>query len=324
MASRKMGKETASSSGGPPSKRQATTRNYDIEFNTPEQQSRYKSLLSKPLHPFRYPDSYSMNKLGIRDNAYRLLSNLGWVEMLRPMKGFENFTYEFLSSIAFKKDRLNFDNPDHRVSFRLMNIDYEMSLENFTNAGFIHDSWNHNLKSEAYDPDTFWKRITGLTQYNSRSNKASNIHNHVLRYLQRVMSCTIWGMKEVRTTRTDELFMLWAMLSNNPVNTCYYLLDYLASIGAKSDSRAEIVVGGIITFIAWKFGVGEDNGINPIEGNNRLNIESLISMNFIKPHLPANITYDLRLNVPLLFILPNPSRTDTGVEANLLYVGVDP
>jgi len=65
--------------------------------------------------------------------------------------------------------------------------------------------------------------------------------------------------------------MLWAMLSNNPVNTCYYLLDYLASIGAKSDSRAEMV-GGIITFIARKFGVGEDNRINLIEGNNRLNI----------------------------------------------------
>ena len=53
--------------------------------------------------------------------------------MLRPMKGFENFTYEFLNSITFKKDRMNFDNPDHRVSFRLMNIDYEMSLENFCN-----------------------------------------------------------------------------------------------------------------------------------------------------------------------------------------------
>jgi len=70
--------------------------------------------------------------------------------MLRPMKGFENFTYEFLSSIAFKKDKMNFDNPDHRVSFRLMNIDYRMSLENFcnqmgfANARFIHDSWNHD------------------------------------------------------------------------------------------------------------------------------------------------------------------------------------
>ena len=117
MTSKRIEKETGSSSGGPPSKRQAAPRNHDIEFNTLKQRSRYKSLLSKPLHPCRYPNSHSMNKPGIRDNAFRLLSNLGWVEMLRPMKGFENFTYEFLSSIAFKKDRLNFDNLDHRVSF---------------------------------------------------------------------------------------------------------------------------------------------------------------------------------------------------------------
>jgi len=267
MASKRTGKETGSSSGGPPSKKQPTPRNHDIEFNTLEQRSRYKSLLSKRLHPCSYPYSHSMNKLGIRDNVFKLLNNLGWVEMLRPMKGFENFTYEFLSSIAFKKDRLNFDNPDHRFSFRLMNIDYEMSLENFciemgfANARFIHDSWNHDLKQEDYNHAAFWERITGLGQYNSRSNKANNIHNLVLRYLQRAMACTVWGRKEVGATRTDELFMLWAMLSNNPVNTCYYLLDYLASVGAKSDSRVEIMVGGIITFIARKFGVGEDKGI---------------------------------------------------------------
>ena len=106
--------------------------------------------------------------------------------------------------------------------------------------------------------------------------------------------------------------MLWVMLSNNPVNTCYYLLDYLASVGAKSDSKSEIVVGGIITFIARKFGVGEDKWINAIKGNNRLNIDTLVSMNFFKPHPPANITYELKLNVPLLFILPNPSRSNTG------------
>ena len=172
MASKRTGKETGSSSRGPPSKKQATPTNHGIEFNTSEQRSRYKSLLSKPLHPCRYPDSHSMNKLGIRDNVFRLLSNLGWVEMLRPMKGFENFTYEFLSSIAFKNDRLNFDKPDHRVSVRLLNIDYEMSLENFcldmgfANVGFIHDSWNHDLKPKDYNPATFWESITGLGQYN--------------------------------------------------------------------------------------------------------------------------------------------------------------
>jgi len=103
------------------------------------------------------------------------------------------------------------------------------------------------------------------------------------------------------------------------------MLDYLASVGAKFDVRSEIVVGGIITFIARKFGVGEDQGINRIEGNSRLNIDTLIAMKFIKPHPPDNMTYELKLNVPLcLIILPNPSRTNTEVEENLLYVGDDP
>ena len=237
MAPKRSGKETGSSSGGPSTKRQAPTKNHGIQFKDNKQRDRYKTLLSKPLHPCRYPDSYSLNVLGIRDNVFKLLGNLGWIEMLRPMRGFENFTYEFLSSIAFTKDRLNFDNPNHRVSFRLMNIDYEMSLEifclemDFANAGFIHDSWNHDLNPDGYNPATFWERITGLTQYKPRSNKAS---------------------KELGTTRTNELFMLWAMLNNRPVNTCYYLLDYLASLSSKPEGKGEMVVGGIITYIARK------------------------------------------------------------------------
>jgi hypothetical protein len=67
--------------------------------------------------------------------------------------------------------------------------------------------------------------------------------------------------------------------------------------------------------------VGEDEGINPIEGNNRLNIETLISMNFIKHRPPMQ--YALKLNVPILFLLPNPSRTNTEVEDNLMYVDDD-
>jgi len=74
-----------------------------------------------------------MIRLGFRDNLYMMLNRLGWVDLLRPMKGYENFTYEFLSFIVFTEHRMNFDNPDHRVYFRLMNIDYEMSLENFCN-----------------------------------------------------------------------------------------------------------------------------------------------------------------------------------------------
>ena len=91
----------------------------------------------------------------------RLLSILGLVEMLKPMRGFENFTYEFLSSLSFIKDRLKTDNPNHRVSFRLLNVDYEMSLEAFcfklglANSGYIHDSWDQTLRPDDYDPVAF-------------------------------------------------------------------------------------------------------------------------------------------------------------------------
>jgi len=162
-----------------------------------------------------------MDRLAIEEHVIRLLNNLGLVEMLKPIRGFENFTHEFLSSISLTKDRSKTDNPDYRVAFRLLNVDYEMSFDalcsklGLANAGYIHDSWDQTLRPADYDPVVFWKSITGLNQYNSRSNMASNIHNPVLRYHQRVMACTIWGRKEVGMMRTNELFMLWAMLYNH-------------------------------------------------------------------------------------------------------------
>jgi hypothetical protein len=261
MTSRRSGKEPASSSGRPPQKKRASAKNHSIVFKDDTQKARYKVLNSKPLHPSRYPDSHCMNMLGIRDDVNRLLGRLGWTDMLTPMRGYENFTYEFLSSIVFTKDKLNFNNPNHKVVFRLLNIDYDMSLQHFcealgfANDGFVHDHWDPSLKPVDYQPATFWERITSLTSFVSRANKASNIHNPVLRYLQRVMACTIWGRTELGNTRTDELFMLWAMLYDHPVNTCFYMLDYLDFVGRRPAGKGDIVVGGIITYIARCFGV---------------------------------------------------------------------
>jgi hypothetical protein len=146
MASRRSGKEPARSQGGPPSKKQAQVKNHGIKFKDNSQRDRYKILIFKPLHPSRYHDSHTLNMLELRNDAYRLIGRLGWTDMLEPMRDYENFTYEFLSSIVFTKDRLNYDNPNHRVSFRLMNIDYDMSLQHFcdalgfANEGYIHDS----------------------------------------------------------------------------------------------------------------------------------------------------------------------------------------
>jgi hypothetical protein len=78
------------------------------------------------------------------------------------------------------------------------------------------------------------------------------------------------------------------MLYNHPVNTCFYLIDYLDFLGTRPAGKGDIVVGGIITYIARHFGIGEDEGIKQIEGNNRLNMDTLIAINFIKPRPPLH------------------------------------
>jgi len=124
MASKRKGKEIEGSGNGVGRKRTAV-RNHGISFKDDEQRDRFKSLISRPITACRYPDVNTMDKLGIKNYVHRLLGNLGLIEMLKPMWGFENFTYQFLSSLSFTKDKLKTDNPNQRVSFRLLNVDYE-------------------------------------------------------------------------------------------------------------------------------------------------------------------------------------------------------
>ncbi|KEH16322.1 hypothetical protein MTR_0230s0040 [Medicago truncatula] len=95
MASKRSGKEVATSSRGPPPKKQVPANNHGIIFKDNKQKDRYKNLISKPLDPCRYPDNYDLVTLGLSDNVFKFLGRLGWVAMLRPMRGYENFTYEF-------------------------------------------------------------------------------------------------------------------------------------------------------------------------------------------------------------------------------------
>jgi len=123
------------------------------------------------------------------------------------------------------------------------------------------------------------------------------------------------------------MFMLWAMLNNQPMNTCYYLLDYLISVAKKKlDEQSEIVVGGITAFIAKKFGVSENRGITGIEGNYYLDLDTLTTMFFLRPYVPShNYQYEWKVNrANCLIILPNPIITNPEVVENLLYVGTNP
>jgi len=67
------------------------------------------------------------------------------------------------------------------------------------------------------------------------------------------------------------------------------LLDYLVSFAKKKpDDKGDIMVGGIITFIARKFGVSLNQGIKRIEGNNYLDLDTFTTMSFLKTHGPTH------------------------------------
>jgi len=86
------------------------------------------------------------------------------------------------------------------------------------------------------------------------------------------------------------------------------------------------VVGGIITFIARKMGVGAKSWLARIEGNNKLDLDTLTSMFFIKPYgYSHNYQYEWKIiSAHCMIILPNSAITNPKVVENFLYVGTNP
>jgi len=68
------------------------------------------------------------------------------------------------------------------------------------------------------------------------------------------------------------------------------------------------------------------HGINRIEGNYYLDLDTLTIMSFLRNHCPThNFQYEWKINrANCVIILPNPAITNLEVVENLLYVGTNP
>jgi hypothetical protein len=72
--------------------------------------------------------------------------------------------------------------------------------------------------------------------------------------------------------------------------------------------------------------VGEESGVNKIEVNIYLSLDTLASMFFLKLHgYTHNFQFEWKVNnANCLIILPNPDITNPEVVENLFYVGTNP
>ena len=94
------------------------------------------------------------------------------------------------------------------------------------------------------------------------------------------MSYTIFGKGEPGIVRLGELFMLGAMVKKQSMNTFHYLINHFANVA--SSTSGDIVVGGLITYIAIKFELRENiEALDGVEGNLVLDLNVCVQMNLI-------------------------------------------
>jgi hypothetical protein len=320
MASKGKGVHVGSTSSGTQKQGRLNERGLILHKS---EKVRYSMLVKRDVVPNRYPDSAALQALGIEDNVTTLISNVGWKDFVGETHfAFETSTLEFLSTISFVHDADNYKNPNHTVSFSLGNVEYNMSLTQFNDImGFDSTGIIHDKKHRHFDKQEFWFKITGRNRFNSKTAKASMIQNPVFKYLHRVMACTIFGRPETATVRSDELFLLWAMINKCPVNTGYYLLDHLAYVAAQP--KGKIVAGGLVSFIAWKLGARTATQEIGIDGNYAIDIDFCKNIHMVRDLDGDNKTFILQVFNEDSILLPDPSRTDVTNPANWLYMDLD-
>jgi len=323
MASSSKRKAVADDVGSSTRKRKkGKTNELGLILNTSSDMSRYNNHLYRDIALSRYPDEFTLLKLGIENNVMTLLHNIGWTQFIgTKYYTHKKVTIEFLSTITFIKDK---DNP--QVKFSFSNNEFNMSLTEFNtkmgfaSEGLIHTSRNKDINPEDYDPHEFWSLITGRNHFESRSAKASMIHNPVFRYVHRVMACTIFGRPKTGTVRSDELYLLWAMVNSRTVNTGWYLLNHLAFVGGQAKGT-KMAVGGVIEFIKRKITgqVEVDEDDRYIDGNYFVDIDYLKNIHMIKEKEGYPDNFQLMIGNEPSIVLPDSSRTDTTKWDNWLY-----
>lgn len=214
-----------------------------------------------------------------------MFHTLGMLEFMQlEAQTFARITLEFLSTIEFKlKNRWNGTEKEYygTLHIRLFNTNLELSVDELgsilklpiVGPGTVPDT---------FAPAEFWTAITGNVEYISKGEKASGIHNPCFRYAQKALAYTMFGRGDSTDVTTQrELFFLYSMAAQTPINVAAFAVDYLGRVGRATSGN--ISVGGMITQIADHFRFGVVLAEAPqVPGKNKLDMAALIQQGMIE------------------------------------------
>ena len=306
-----------------PSSAAERSRNSDenahgITFTKPEHKERYNVLIKRKLLPTRYICEDTLNKLGLRDEVFRMFENIGMLPfMLFEAPTYEGLTFEFLSSVDFKlRRRWNGSELEFygNLEFCMFGNQHSLSVAEVGAALNLPFS-GPGQPPETFHSGEFWEAITGTSGYNPSRAKASGIHNPCFRYAQKGLAYTLFGRGDsTGVCAKRELFLLQNMTEVGRVNVAAFAANHLKQVG--NATSGEISVGGMITQLADHLNYGRLLIEEPSLTGKKIDMATLVNQRMIvvKPGYYSLICHDQHI-----MALPAPTFISVADPANWLY-----
>uniref|UniRef100_A0A803MF42 Arabidopsis retrotransposon Orf1 C-terminal domain-containing protein n=1 Tax=Chenopodium quinoa TaxID=63459 RepID=A0A803MF42_CHEQI len=123
---------------------------------------------------------------------------------------YKRITLEFLSSLKAVTHSAE-GCGEGSITFQLYNQEHTWTLTKFNEVLGLPNE-GPRLTSKYWSADPIWRTLTDDREYDSNNSPGNHIRHPALRYVQRLLSCTVFGRYEGGKARKDELFMLDRML----------------------------------------------------------------------------------------------------------------
>ncbi|CAJ2670172.1 hypothetical protein L195_g018629 [Trifolium pratense] len=298
--------------------------NMVVSFRSNIQRRRFEALRQREMTLHIVPDSHTMVALGISESVRFLIHQIGWESFaFSNLPIYRNLTLEFLSS--FKYDPIYGKHLRRGlVSFRLFGNTYTYNHRDIAEflgvpSGLDAITRVQNDSFMEGELKRYWGIITGNPNAAPNERFSSEIHNPAFRYFHMIIAHTFFGKAMNNTTVSQaELFMMFCVYQNRPINAATFLLTNFVRI--IEEPTHPISIGGFVTFLARAIGLHTPlSKIVPLGGMQPMDLNLCFNYHMIGNLGPNEFQLLINLVPVHHFTLPNSLRISIHDKDNWLY-----
>lgn len=165
------------------------------------------------ITPTRYIDLYTLEQLGILDDVLKVLENMGlgkFITMNEP--AYEIPTRQFLATVEINYSVPKYFKAEHGyITFTVGGETHEVPFLTLCDLFGFHGASAGDMTQIDFPsgkiPSELWD-IVGTGKFEPGSSKAGKIRSPVLRYVHKVLTCTLSTRKETSAVEKGEYYFL--------------------------------------------------------------------------------------------------------------------